>query len=250
VPGGGGIDAALYVVPTEFLFVLFILLPILSDVAVSLVSERGQFGLASYTMAAGDPAFWTALENTLTCVVLSLFFEVAAGFALAVPSVLLLPLASLLIPITVLLKNLALTNTCLGLIGPFAALGIPFATVILKEAMAMIPDELEEAATIDGASGFTVLVRVTTLLIRSALTVVTIWQFLFSWNEFFLALVIMTKDGMKTLPFAPLYYQGPYMTDPGKLLAILALIAIVPMLIYAVLRRWFVGGLMAGGVKG
>ena len=165
-------------------------------------------------------------------------------------SALLLPLASLLIPITVLLKTLSLTNTYFGLIGPNAALGIPFATVIIKEAMAAVPDELEEAATIDGASSLTVLWRVITPLIRPALIVVAIWEFLFSWNEFFLALVIMTRNATKTLPLAPLYYQGPYMTDPGKLFAILTLIAIVPMVFYAVLQRWFVGGLMAGGVKG
>ena len=136
------------------------------------------------------------------------------------------------------------------MIGPNAALGIPFATVIVNEAMAAIPDELEEAATLDGASSLTVLWRIVVPLIRPALIVVAIWEFLFAWNEFFLALVIMTRNAMKTLPLAPLYYQGPYMTDPGKLFAILTLIAVVPMILYACLQRWFVGGLMAGGVKG
>lgn len=210
----------------------------------------GRFFLNSAIVAGGS-------------VVLTLIAGVALSFAIArlkipggriilliVLSALLLPLASLLIPITVLLRYLNLTNTYFGLIGPTAAIGIPFATVILKEAMEAIPNELEEAATIDGAGSFTILTRIITPLVRSALIVVAIWQFLYTWNEFFLALVILTKDGMKTLPLAPLYYEGPYMTDPGKLFAILTLIGVVPMVFYAVLQRWFVGGLMAGSVKG
>ncbi len=169
---------------------------------------------------------------------------------LVVVSALLLPLASLLIPITRLLEMLGLTNNYLGLIGPETALGIPFGTVIVKAAMDDIPVALEEAARIDGAGSFSVLLRIVVPLIRPSLLVVAIWQFLYSWNEFFLALVIMTKDPVKTLPLAPLYYQGPFMTDPGKLFAILTLIAIVPMLAYIVLQRWFVAGLMEGSVKG
>jgi ABC-type glycerol-3-phosphate transport system permease component len=169
---------------------------------------------------------------------------------LLVVSALLLPLASLLIPIAKLLELLGLTNNYLGLIGPETALGIPFGTVIVKAAMDDIPMALEEAARIDGAGSFAVLMRVVVPLISPSLIVVAIWQFLYSWNEFFLALVIMTKDAVKTLPLAPLYYQGPFMTDPGKLFAILTLIAIVPMVAYIVLQRWFVAGLMEGGVKG
>lgn len=169
---------------------------------------------------------------------------------LVVVSALLLPLASLLVPIAQLLQWLGLTNNYLGLIGPETALGIPFGTVIVRAAMDEIPDVLEEAAVVDGAGRFAILVRIVLPLVSPSLIVVAIWQFLFSWNEFFLALVVMTKDAMKTLPLAPLYYQGPFMTDPGKLFAVLTLIATVPMLAYVLVQRWFVAGLMEGSVKG
>jgi ABC-type glycerol-3-phosphate transport system permease component len=143
-----------------------------------------------------------------------------------------------------------MTNSWFGLIGPETALGIPFGTVIVKGAMDEIPVALEEAAVIDGAGSFTVPWRIVVPLIRPSLIVVAVWQFLFSWNEFFLALVVMTRNSLKTLPLAPLYYEGPYMTDPGKLFAVLTLIAVVPMVVYLILQRWFVAGLLAGSVKG
>ncbi len=169
---------------------------------------------------------------------------------LVVVSALLLPLASLLVPIARLLELLGLTNNYLGLIGPETALGIPFGTVIVKAAMDSVPDALEEAARMDGARPFTIMTRIVVPLVYPSLIVVAIWQFLYSWNEFFLALVIMTRDPLKTLPLAPLYYEGPFMTDPGRLFAVLTLIAVAPMLVYVLVQRWFVAGLMEGGVKG
>lgn len=218
--------------------------------AVFATGGLAQFFLNSLVVACGSVLLTLVAATLLSFALQRLKIRGGRLILLIVLSALLLPLASLLIPITVLLSRAGLTNTWIGLIGPTAAIGIPFATVILTEAMAGVPDELEEAAIIDGAGSFTVLVRIVTPLVRSALMVVAIWQFLYTWNEFFLALVIMTKDAAKTLPLAPLYFEGPYMTDPGKLFAILTLIAIVPMLFYVLLQRWFVGGLMAGGVKG
>ena len=207
--------------------------------------------------------FISSLLVSLATVVLTLICVIGLSYAISrlkirggqiilllVVSALLLPLASLLIPIANLLSALGLTNNYFGLIGPETALGIPFGTVIVKAAMDEIPLVLEEAARIDGAGSLQILLRVIVPLISPSLLVVAIWQFLFSWNEFFLALVVMTKDSMKTLPLAPLYYQGPFMTDPGKLFAILTLIAIIPMLVYIGLQRWFVAGLMEGSVKG
>ena len=210
----------------------------------------GRFFLNSLIVAVASVVLTLFCVTGLAFAISRLKIRYGQAMLLVVLSALLLPLASLLIPITVLLKHLALTNTYAGLIGPNAALGIPFGTVIVKGAMDEIPVQLEEAATIDGAGSFTVLWRIVVPLIRPSLIVVAVWQFLFSWNEFFLALVIMTRNALKTLPLAPLYYEGPYMTDPGKLFAILTLIAVVPMVLYVALQRWFVGGLMAGSVKG
>jgi ABC-type glycerol-3-phosphate transport system permease component len=159
------------------------------------------------------------------------------------------PLAALLIPLTQLLKFLGLVNTYWGLIGPYTAIGLPFSLIVFKSAMDGFPQSLEEAARVDGASSFRTLVRIIVPLVRPATLVVAIWQFLFSWNEFFLALVIVTAPSVKTLPLAPLVYQGDYLTNLGDLFAILTLMTVVPILLYAVLQRSFLSGLMQGGVK-
>lgn len=245
------IDMSLRDATESFAPVLFAANPSLANYRTVLGTPGlGRFFLNSTGVALGTVVLTLAAASTLSFAISRLKIRGGSLLLLMVLAALLLPLASLLIPITVLLKSIGLTNTWAGLIGPETAIGIPFATVILKEAMDGIPNELEEAAVIDGASSFTVLVRVVVPLVRPALVAVAIWQFLYSWSEFFLSLVVMTKDAEKTLPLAPLFYQGPFMTNPGQLFAILTLIALVPMVAYALVQRWFVSGLLAGGVKG
>jgi raffinose/stachyose/melibiose transport system permease protein len=82
--GAGRIATTLYVAPAAVLFAAFILLPILSNIAASLAGPHGHLGFANYETAAHDPVFWTALENSLIWVALSLALEIAVGFALAV----------------------------------------------------------------------------------------------------------------------------------------------------------------------
>lgn len=207
--------------------------------------------------------FWNSIVVSVATVVTTLLFVILAAFGLsrlrirgrhivfyAIISGLMIPLASLIVPLTVVLKTANLLNNYLGLIGPFTAIGTPFGLLVLKGAMDNFPRELEEAAVVEGATRLRVLWRIIIPTVVPSLLVVAIWQFLYSWNEFFLSLVVMTNPEMKTVPLLPLQYQGPYMTDPGALFAILTVISMVPMIVYVALQRWFVGGLMAGGVKG
>lgn len=192
--GAGRLEALLYVAPAGALFVLFILIPILANVGASLQSERGRFGLASYAMAANDPVFWTALENSMIWVALSLVLEIAAGFTLAVLIELYLPRGRpifrtlLFLPMVITPSVIALVFTTLyapnyGLLfGLFNALGIPgdfpallgtpstatiaiivvnvwqwsgFFVLMYCVGIAAIDRELHDAAAIDGARGLT-----------------------------------------------------------------------------------------------
>jgi ABC-type glycerol-3-phosphate transport system permease component len=163
---------------------------------------------------------------------------------------LMVPLASLVLPLAILLKSFGWVNRYVGLIMPYAALGAPFAVVILKAFMEDAPKELFEAARVDGCSAWQTFIHVTLPLVRPALVFVAIWQFIVTWNEFFLALVVMTRDEMKTVTIVPMHYSGLYMANPGALFAILTIIALPLIALYVLVQRAFVRGLLAGAVKG
>jgi raffinose/stachyose/melibiose transport system permease protein len=163
---------------------------------------------------------------------------------------LMVPLASLVLPLAILLKTFGWVNTYWGLIFPYAALGVPFAMVVLKAFMEDAPGELFDAARVDGCNAWQTFWHVALPLIRPALVFVAIWQFIVAWNEFFLALIVLTKSEMKTLTIIPMQYSGLYMANPGALFAVLTLIALPLILLYVLVQRAFVRGLLAGAVKG
>jgi len=163
---------------------------------------------------------------------------------------LMVPLASLVLPLAILLQKFGWVNTYWGLIFPYSALGVPFAMVVLKAFMEDSPAELFEAARVDGCNSWQSYWHVALPLVRPALVFVAIWQFIVTWNEFFLALIVLTKSEMKTLTIVPMQYSGLYMANPGALFAILTLIALPLILLYVVVQRAFVRGLLAGAVKG
>ncbi len=165
-------------------------------------------------------------------------------------STLMVPISSLVIPLTQINSRLNWLNHYQGLIFPYTALGIPFAIVILKGFMDNFPMELEEAATIDGCGTVRLFVSIVLPTLRPGLIVIIIWQFLTSWNEFFLALVTMSDKTTKTLPLIAQQYQGMYFSQPGALFATLVMITVPMIVFYICVQKNFVKGLMSGAVKG
>ncbi len=172
-----------------------------------------------------------------------------AVFALLLVT-LMVPLSALVVPLAALLGRLGWINSYPGLIGPYSALGIPFAIVLFKAFLDDFPTDIHEAAMLDGCTTWQLYWRVVLPLLRPLIGFVGIWQFITSWNEFFLALVIMTRNPMKTLPLVPMEYSGMYMANPGALFAILCIIALPLILLYVLVQRVFVRGLLEGSVKG
>ena len=133
------------------------------------------------------------------------------------------PISSLVIPLTQLNAGLGWLNRMQGLIFPYTALGIPFALVILKGFMDSFPTDLEDAAIIDGCGNWRLFFQVVLPMLRPGVIVVMIWQFMTCWNEFFLALVTMSDQMKKPLPLIPMQYSGMYFSQPNALFAILVL---------------------------
>lgn len=163
---------------------------------------------------------------------------------------LMVPISTLVIPLTQINSSFNFLNKYQGLIFPYAALGIPFSLAILKGFMDDFPSELEDAATVDGCGDFRLFVNIVLPSLKPGMVVIIIWQFLTSWNEFFLALVTISDKNMKTLTLIPMQYQGFYFSQPGCLFAILVIISIPMIVFYALVQKNFVKGLMSGAIKG
>lgn len=207
--------------------------------------------------------FLSSFVITVASVVLVTLFASMAVFGLSrknvhgksiiynlLMSTLMVPISALVIPLTQISSKLSWLNTYKGLILPYTALGIPFAMVILKGFMDEFPIELEEAAMIDGCGTVRLFSMIVVPLLRPGIIVIVIWQFLTSWNEFFLALVIMNKKETMTLPLIAQQYQGMYFSQPGALFATLVMITIPMIIFYICVQKQFVKGLVSGAVKG
>src|SRR5271169_3457812 len=156
---------------------------------------------------------------------------------------------ALVVPIFRLNKDLGLLNSYFGLILPYTALGAPFAIIILRSFFESLPKEVEEAALLEGASRFAIYWRIVMPMSWPALSVVIIFQFLTSFNEFILALVTIDKTELKPLTLVPLLYADAFLTHPGDLFAVLTIITIPVIVVYLLMQRFLISGLTAGGAR-
>ena len=162
---------------------------------------------------------------------------------------LLLPLQSYFIAQSNLFTQLEITDTRWALIIPYTAMGLPLATFLLKVFMDGLPDELFDAARIDGASDLRTYSRVALPLLRPVLATVAIFSALAAWNEFLLALLYIQDDDLKTIPTGLLAFSSRYQTDYSMLFSALAIVTIPMVVIYIVFNRHIVDGITAGSVK-
>lgn len=163
---------------------------------------------------------------------------------------LMLPIPGLIVPLFQINKQLGMLDSYLGLILPYTALGTPFAIIVLRSFFDTLPREMEEAATIDGCSLFGIWWRIIMPLSWPAVSVVVIFQFMTSFNEFILALVTIDQTELKPLTLVPLIYSGQFMARPGVMFAVLTLITLPVILVYVLMQRFMIRGLTSGGVKG
>ncbi|MEW5875240.1 MAG: carbohydrate ABC transporter permease [Candidatus Zixiibacteriota bacterium] len=149
-----------------------------------------------------------------------------------------------------LLLAMGLLNTYPGLILPYTALTLPLAIWILASFFKELPVELEESARVDGCGMWTTVWRIFVPVAAPGIFTAAILVFIYSWNEFFFALLIMTDPAVQTLPVGIAKFPGEYTVPWGELSAA-AVIATLPIVILVLfLQRRIISGLTAGAVKG
>jgi raffinose/stachyose/melibiose transport system permease protein len=160
-----------------------------------------------------------------------------------------LPLKVAIIPLFLIVKNLALMDTHLSIIMIFIAMGLPSTVFILSGFMKTIPIDLEYAARIDGCNDWGIYRRIVMPVTQSAIALVTIYNAVPIWNDFFFPLVFIQSNRLKTLPVGLSTFFGQYSTNWSLLFAGLS-IAILPMLIlYVFMSKYFIRGMTAGAIK-
>jgi raffinose/stachyose/melibiose transport system permease protein len=160
-----------------------------------------------------------------------------------------LPLKAAIIPLFVLVKSLGLMDTHAAIILIFLAMGLPSTVFILAGFMKTIPSDLEHAARIDGCSDWGIYQRVVMPITAPAIALVTIYNAVPLWNDFFFPLVFLQTDRLKTLPVGLSTFFGQHSTNWGLLFTGLS-IAILPMLaLYIFMSRYFIRGMTAGAIK-
>lgn len=162
---------------------------------------------------------------------------------------LLFPAAAGILPLYLLLRDLNLANTYLGVIIPQVAFQLPLTVVILRPFLAAFPAELEDAAMIDGADRLGFFWRILLPLSRPALVTVAVLAFVASWNSFLLPLLVLQNESLHTLPLGVQNFSAEHSQDTAGILAFTSLAMMPALLFFSFAERQIVGGLQ-GAVKG
>lgn len=185
-------------------------------------------GLAAYVMARSDSLLLKLL-----------YLLIVAGFAV--------PNTAVIVPLYQMLSAGGFVNSHFGIVWVYAAYGIPFTTILFFAFFLDFPRELEEAARLDGCRPFAVFFRVVMPLSGPAVASAAIFQAVFIWNEFLLALLLLTQPAMKTLPVGILQLQGEFTSDWPAVMAGLSIATLPIILLFLVLQRSFVRSLAGLG---
>ncbi len=161
-----------------------------------------------------------------------------------------IPYQSILIPLTQTLAAIGLGGTLWGLILVHVVYGLPITTLIFRNYYAEVPTELIEAARIDGAGLLGVYWRVLFPLSIPGFVVVIIWQFTNIWNEFLFAVTILQNPDLQPITVALRNLSGSQIKEWNMVMAGALIAALPTLLIYILLGRYFIRGLLAGSVKG
>jgi N,N'-diacetylchitobiose transport system permease protein len=212
--------------------------------------------------------YWTFLRNsllvTLTSVAVSSLIALLAAIAVArfrfrfrttylimLLIVQMLPQQALVIALFLDFRAVNLLDSLAGLIVLYVAFALPVTIWMLRNFVAAVPRELEEAAAIDGAGPMTAFFKVLLPLVAPGLVTTSVFAFIFAWNEFVFATTFLGTDQAKyTLPVYVTYFFGKGSVDWGAIMAASVLFTLPVMIFFLIVQRRLRTGLLAGAVKG
>jgi len=220
--------------------------------------------LANYQAGIGIYILNTAIVSGLT-VLLTLVVSTLGGYAFArfrfvgrnalfllTLAILMVPYATVLIPLYVILTRVGLQNTLLGVALVLTMFQLPFSTFMMRISFEAVPREMDEAAMVDGCTSFSALWRVLLPAVKPGLITVGLFAFLASWNDFFAPLILITDSRLQTLPLAVANLRGQVqgVVDYGATEAGVVVLALPCIVLFLILQRHYVRGFLSGAFKG
>jgi raffinose/stachyose/melibiose transport system permease protein len=163
---------------------------------------------------------------------------------------LIVPYEAVIVPLYYDMRSLNLTDTYWALILPQIGFAVPFGTFWMRAFFLSTPRSLTEAARIDGASTFGILWRILLPVGRPAVLTLVLLLFMWTWNDFLLALVMISKESLRTAPLGLAFFQYKYTVDVTGIAAASVIIAAPIVVVYVFLQRHFIRGMLSGAVKG
>lgn len=160
-----------------------------------------------------------------------------------------IPGTLLIVPLYQLLAQLQLIDTLAGLIIVNVAFTAPFCTWLLRGFIQAVPEELDEAASLDGAGPMLIMVRVVLPLLLPGMATVAVYAFIYSWTEFVYASQFIVSDSLRTLPLGLNAIVGQYTVDWGLVTAGTVFTLLPTVVLFAFIGRYFVSGLIAGSSR-
>jgi raffinose/stachyose/melibiose transport system permease protein len=220
----------------------------------------------NYSSILKSGAFWRQLRNSTVIAMLTVLILLPAASLAAYVIArytfkgrelvyglftlgLLFPVAVAILPLFIMLRQVGLLSSSLGVALPQAAFGLPIAIIVMRPFFRSIPNELQDAAAIDGCGPFRFYWSVMLPLSRPVLSTIAIITIVGSWNAFFLPLLVLIDPSQHTLPIGVNNISAQFSTDYARVLAYTSLAMVPALLFYALAERQIIGGLTAGAVK-
>ena len=237
-----------------------------SEITVDPAGLPTTWQIGNYFEVLASEVFWREVGNSAIAAIVTTFFVVALGlmasFVLARYSFrgrgalyalfsagLMFPITVAITPLYILVRAFGLTNSLAGVIVPQIAFALPVTIIILVPFLQAIPNELQEAAAIDGCSRIGFFWRMVIPLSKAGVITVGILAFIASWNSYLLPLFILNNESAYTLPLGVQAFASQYSVDTAKVLAFTSLSMIPALVFFSLFERRIVGGL-TGAVKG
>jgi raffinose/stachyose/melibiose transport system permease protein len=254
------------------LMTLFPLIGLLSSAIGDPSSTSPQFGipdsihLSNFSNAWRDGHFSKYMVSSVivstTATVVCCFVSVLSGYAFATMEFrgrgplfaimvmgIIIPSEAVIVPQYFELRSVHLTDTYLSLILPQTAGCLAFGTFWMRNFFRSVPRALIDAAAVDGANSWQILWRVLVPIGRPAVLTMATLAFMWTWNEFLLALVMITSEGVRTAPLGLSFFRGSHLTEYSLLSAAAMIVATPVVALYFVFQRHFIAGMLSGSLK-